>query len=602
MLFSRLATFFDRLEATSSRRSLVRILAELVAEADTDEIDRIIYLCQGRLAPVFEPIEIGMGEKLVAEAISLANGVSRADVLGRYAKAGDLGLVAWDLASERTGGNGAAESAMDRGKVGAITEPEDGPSVGGVFDELAGIATTSGAGSVERKLRRFAEMLAELEPVSAKHLVRIPLGKLRLGIGDPTMLDALSLAYVGDTSLRGALERAYNETSDLGLIARTLATGGSESIDEIRLRVGNPIRPALAERLPTAEAIIAKLGTCAVEPKFDGFRCQVHKDGNRVRIFSRNLEDLTAMFPEIVEAARSSVRARTAIFEGEAIAYNPASEEYLPFQETTRRRRKHGIAALAAEMPLRLFVFDLMYVDGENVSSRPYVERRALLQRAIPGDGAIGVTPEIVARTPAELEAVFLDNIGKGLEGVVAKRLDAPYQAGARNYSWVKLKRAQAGRLRDTVDCVVLGYIYGRGKRAAFGAGALLVGVYDAAHDEFTTVTKIGTGLSDEEWREIRRRCDAIMVASRPARVNAIIQPSVWVEPQVVVEVLADEITRSPVHTAGRRDAGSGYALRFPRLVSFRDADKRPEDATTVDEIVAMYEQQSVARTAPTSR
>lgn len=174
----------------------------------------------------------------------------------------------------------------------------------------------------------------------------------------------------------------------------------------------------------------------------------------------------------------------------------------------------------------------------------------------------------------------------------MTKKLDAVYQAGARNFNWVKLKRTSSGELQDTVDCVILGYIYGRGKRSSFGAGALLAGVYDDERDEFVTITKIGTGLSDEEWREIRRRCDEITVDQKPARVNSILVPSVWVEPRVVIEVLADEITRSPVHTAGRQNGESGYALRFPRLMRFREDDKQPEQATTVKEIVRMYEMQ----------
>ena len=578
MRFGTLAEYFERLEVTTSRKALIQILAELFGKVDKSEIERVVYLCQGRLAPFFEPLEIGMGEKLVAEGIGQAYGASREDVLRRFGELGDLGLVASELAA----------------KSGHAVE--NGLSVSDVHDRLYQIATSSGSGTVERKLSLFAQLLSQVDPTSAKHLARIPLGRLRLGIGDPTILDAFSQAKAGDTSLRKPLERAYNETSDLGLIARTLWEGGLQAVQAIGIQVGKPIRPALAERLPSAEAIVAKLGRCAVEPKLDGFRCQVHKDGEAIRIYSRNLEDMTAMFPEIVAGAQASVRAQVAIFEGEAVAYNPESEEYLPFQETTRRRRKHQVEEMAQELPLRLFAFDLMYVDGENLAPRPYFERRRRLEDVIaPGD-VLEVTPAIVTADAKEVQAFLLDSVQKGLEGIVAKKPDSVYQAGARNFNWVKLKRAQAGQLQDTVDCVILGYIYGRGKRAAFGAGALLVGVYDQDQDEFATVTKIGTGLTDDEWRQIRERCDRITVEEKPARVNSVLVPSVWVEPRVVIEVLADEITRSPVHTAGRRNGEPGYALRFPRLVSFRGDEKRPEDATTVAEIVEMYGQQAALR------
>jgi len=195
------------------------------------------------------------------------------------------------------------------------------------------------------------------------------------------------------------------------------------------------------------------------------------------------------------------------------------------------------------------------------------------------------------------LTKTLLDNISQGLEGVVVKRPDSKYQAGARNFNWVKLKRHTSGELNDTVDLVLLGYYFGKGKRAEFGVGALLAGVYDAEHDRFATITKLGTGLSDAEWRQIHERADKLQVDHRPARVESILTPDVWLEPEVVVEVMADEITPSPRHTAGKAGDEPGFALRFPRVVSFRGADKRPEDATTVKEIASLFRQQRERKT-----
>ena len=579
MRFSELALYLGRLEETSSRNALVGILAELFGRTSPEDVAPTCYLLQGRLAPRFEPLEIGLGPNYVADAVARAYGGDRAGVLARFDELGDLGDAAAALA--------AASPRAAR--------PEDALPVREVFDALLGVAKTSGAGSVGAKVEAFASLLTGLDPLSARYLCRIPLGRLRLGIGDPTVLDGFSFSRVGDRSLRKRLERAYNETSDLGLVGRTLWEGGVEAVDALGVRVGNPVRPALAERLPSAEAILQKLGTCAVEGKYDGFRCQVHKSGEEVKVFSRGLEDLTGIFPEIAEGARRQVSAGEAILEGEALAYNPLSEEYLPFQQTVRRRRKHGVEEAAKELPLRLFAFDVLYADGERAMDRPYVERRALLGRMV-GDGETVLLSESrTAERAEDLKAVFEEAVQGGLEGVVAKRPDSPYQAGARNYNWVKLKRVQAGNLEDTVDCVIVGYLYGRGRRAAFGVGALLVAVYDEGRDLFPTITKIGTGLSDDQWREVRERCEPFVREDKPARVESDVEPSAWVEPRVVIEVLADEITRSPLHTAGRGpEGGQGYALRFPRLVSFRDADKRPEDATTVSEIVELYEQQGV--------
>jgi DNA ligase-1 len=580
--FSELVQYFLKLEGTSGRNALVEILAELFMRTPTEDVPPTAYLLQGRLAPYFEPIEIGLGNNYVADAIARAFGSDRATVLERFDRLGDIGDAAAGIAVES----------------GSSPAPTRAPQVREIFDTLLEIARTTGAGSVGAKIGSFASLLGELDPLSCKYLCRVPLGRMRLGVGDPTVLEAFSFARVGDKSLRKGLERAYNETSDLGLVGKTLWEGGIEAVEGLGVRVGNPVRPALAERLPSAEAIIAKLGRAAVERKYDGFRCQVHKAGDDIRIFSRNLEDMTSSFPEIAEGARRQVVAGTAIFEGEALAYNPLSDEYLPFQQTVRRRRKHGVEETAAELPLRLFAFDVLYADGERVMERSYTERHAILEHAVEAGDTILISEAHTTGEPEELLEVFNDSIQNGLEGIVAKRPDSPYQAGARNYNWVKLKRAQAGNLQDTVDGVIVGYIYGRGRRTAFGVGALLLAVYDPERDVFPTVTKIGTGLSDAQWREVRERCEPYVSEKKSARVESNIEPSVWVEPQVVIEMLADEITRSPVHPTGADEGGQGYALRFPRLVNFRQEDKTPEDVTTVAEIVELYNQQG-ARTTP---
>jgi DNA ligase 1 len=579
--FSGLVQYFRTLEGTSGRNTLVETLAELFAKTPTEDVPPTAYLLQGRLAPYFEPVEIGLGNNYVADAIARAFGANRARVLERFDRLGDIGEAAAEIAAES----------------GSSPAPKSSPPVHEIFDRLLRIARTTGAGSVEAKVEAFASLLENLDPLSCNYLCRVPLGRMRLGVGDPTVLDAFSFARVGDRSLRKGLERAYNETSDLGLVGKTLWEGGIEAVDALGVRVGNPVRPALAERLPSAEAIIAKLGRAALERKYDGFRCQVHKADDDIRIFSRNLEDVTASFPEIAEGARRQVAASTAIFEGEALAYNPLSEEYLPFQQTARRRRKHSVEETAAELPLRLFAFDVLYANGQSVMERSYTERHAMLENVVQAGDTIHISETRTTGEPEELLEVFNDSIQHGLEGIVAKKPDSPYQAGARNYNWVKLKRAQAGNLQDTVDCVIVGYLYGRGRRAAFGVGALLVAAYDPERDVFPSVTKIGTGLSDLQWREVRERCEPYVSERKPARVESNIEPSVWVEPQVVIEVLADEITRSPVHPAGANEGGQGYALRFPRLVSFRQDDKEPEDVTTVAEIVELYDQQGARAT-----
>jgi DNA ligase 1 len=572
MTFAELSSYLDRMEATRSRTELVKTVAELYSGTSPEEIQPVSYLVQGRLAPFFEPVETGMGEKLVLAAIAQAAGRPVDEVSRSFNRLGDLGLVAEAVASEPS----AAAAA---------------PSITEVHERLLAIAGSSGAGSVAKKRTLFAELLRDLDARSAKHLVRMALGRLRLGIGDPTVLEALSFARKGDRSLRPVLEAAYNRTSDLGLIARTFWSDGEKGLASLKITVGRPIRPQLAERLPNPDAVIKKLGTVVVQPKYDGIRVQIHKNGARVRIFSRNLEDFTEMFVELVAAARE-LDDRTLILDGEAIGYNPESEEYVMFQQTASRRRQHGIEEAAASLPLVAFVFDVLYRNGKDLTPLPYGERYALLAEVLGESRVLTPAPLTSTDSAEELTRTLLDNISKGLEGVVVKRMDSPYQAGARNFNWVKLKRTTSGQLNDTVDLVLLGYYFGKGKRTSFGLGALLAGVYDSEHDRFDTITKIGTGLSDAGWREIHERADKLQVKERPARVRSLLTPDVWLKPEVVVEVLADEITPGTNHTAGKVGDGPGYALRFPRIVSFRDADKRPEDATTVKEIIEMFQQQ----------
>ena len=916
MKFSELAEYFEKLEGTSSRLALIEILSDLFKKTPSSEIEKIVYLIQGRLAPFFAPIEIGMAEKTVAEALALAYGSTKKEVIKEFNKLGDMGLT--------------AEQFNLKSKIANVKLQI---SVAQVCKILLEIANTKGNGTVEKRQILLSDLLKKLDAISAKHLVRIPLGNTRLGIGDPTVLDALATAKLGDKSQRKQLEGAYNRTSDLGLIAKTLWDQGLKAVQKLELRVGYPVRSELCERLPNPEKVIEKMEEVDVQYKYDGFRCvggytpiytkrkgitvmrdiqvgdevltktgrfkkvlalrkriikkkerlfifktylgeeikiseghpvlslvdgkeqwklienirsgdevifplpifslnnshpapkklelqtisgykktfilnedfyrfvgfwigdgftndfhntervgltfnnktekkladeyekiisttlqassisryihngglnlywrdeplkhwlsiyfrrewegkmlpewfshvtkiqfiafltgwiesdgytdkdgftkiitkerdlaafaqlialsfgiivglryvrvkdktyysllipktqtkariikekvyvkvlknvefrnrdsrvqlydiqieedesfcipmatlhncQIHKNGDEVRMFSRNLEEMTHMFPELSAAVKKQIKAKTIILDSEALAYNPESEEFLPFQETTKRRRKHGIEEMAKSLPLKAFVFDILYKDGKGLLDLPLSKRMEILKEVLPVDDVLIRTKNQTVKDPKALSLLLEDAISKGLEGLVVKKLESPYEAGGRNFNWVKLKRHSSGELNDTIDCVILGYISGRGKRTAFGAGALLVGVYDSKNDEFVSVSKIGTGLTDEEWREVHRRADKISLEHKPVRVNSVILPSVWIRPEIVIEVLADEITRSPIHTAGKTATEPGYALRFPRLVSFRNADKKAEDATSVTELIEMYEQQ----------
>src|SRR6266702_1685212 len=476
MEFANLARTFEELERTSSRLTMIELVTQLFSSIERpEEIQQVCYLMQGRVAPFYEALEMGMADKSVTKSIALASHSTPEQIAALYATLGDLGLVAEQVQRE-------------------IKRDPTVLSVGEVFERLKAIAQTSGKGAVEHKSARLADLLTQVYSVSAKYVVRILLGNLRMGIGNATVLEALAKAWWNDAKKRKLLEGAYHKTSDLGFIARTLWEHPGEDDAELAIaaldvQVGKPVHSQLAERLKSAEAIIARMGTVVAQYKYDGLRAQIHKDGEHVTIFSRNLENQSHMFPELIEGTLRQVRAESAILDAEALAYNATSEEFLPFQETTRRRRKHGIEAMAEQLPLKAFVFDILYKDGVSLLDTPLLERLKILEETMhPTDETLMLTASHLVEDAHELILLFDEAISLGLEGLVVKKPESRYEAGARNFNWVKLKRHSAGALGDTIDCVLLGYLFGRGKRAALGAGSLLVGLYDPEQDLFVTV------------------------------------------------------------------------------------------------------------------
>lgn len=553
-------------------------IAAILRQAEPEERAPIVYLLQARLGPPHEGVELGIGEKFLIRAIARAYGESDATVLRRFKRVGDLGLVAEALAPRVT-----------RRRV-AVSE---------AYDALLAIAHEQGPGSIERKISLLTTLIQRVGGVEAKALVRVAQGRLRLGVGDQTVLEAAALGALDDRGKRPILEHAYNIRADLGRVVELAFSKGERGLAGITPEVGTPVRPALAQRLSSAHSIIERLGEVQAEPKYDGFRLQLHRDGTRVWIFSRRLENVTDMFPELAEAAKRQLGAKRAIIEGEALVENPETGEFLPFQTTMTRKRKTRITSMAERYPLRLFAFDLLYAGRKSYLSLPQRDRSRALRALIKAgpDDRIAVTESVMIGRAAELEEYFTEMINRGLEGIMAKRPDAAYQAGARGYAWVKLKRAYQSKLRDTVDLALVGYLRGRGKRASFGIGSLLAAVYDPTHDRFRTVAKIGSGLSDVAWKELRVKLDERATTRKPQNLDSLITPDVWVEPTYVVEVLADEITRSPSHTCGKSGSEPGYALRFPRLINGIRADKAATDATTEREILELYRLQR--RVAP---
>ena len=600
MKFKETAEYFDKIEKASSRLVMTDHLAQLLEKTPPEDAKRVVYLLQGRISPQFEGSEIGFGEKLIAEGIAKATGFTREEVDALFNKSGDLG--------------DAAEQMTQKRKQQALFNED--LTVEKVFSNLKKMAQTEGTGSQELKKKLLAELFNSASPLEARYLARIPLGNIRLGIGDPTIMDAFAMILTKEEykefekekqkterkkeqkeiedkqrqlkyEIREKIEGAYNVDSDLVEIAQILKKEGLTGLDKIKIKPGTPIRPTAAERLPSAKEIIEKLGKCAVESKYDGFRVQISKDNEKIKIFSRQSEEITDMFPEIIGAVKTHLIPKKCIVEGEALAFNEETQEYYPFQITIQRKRKYEVEKKSKEYPLKLFLFDVMYVDGESYLEKPLWERREKLEEIVKEGDIIRLSEQKIIDNPTDLENFFEEKISQGLEGIIAKDLDAPYIAGARKFAWIKLKRSYKGSLDDTLDLVIIGYYNGKGKRTQFGLGALLAAAYNEKKDMFESIAKIGTGMSEENLADLENILSKIISKKKPARVVSELEPDNWVLPTQVIEVRADEITLSPMHSCGK-EKGKGFALRFPRMIKMR-TDKKAENATSVDEVKKMF-------------
>ncbi len=583
MTFRELAEVFLSLTQESSRLAMTRLLADLFKRATAHEAQIICYLSLGTVRAPYLGSQFNYADKSILKLLATLQHTSLETYTKEVKKVGDIGLY-------------VAQSHWPY--------KDHSLSVEDVYNSLVKLQAISGSGSQEEKAALLASLLREVDALSAGYIIRSITGKLRMGFSDMTLIDALSWMITGDKSLHDTIEEAYNVRADIGLIAYKLKAHGVHVLTEIQPTIGTPIRPAAAERAVSAQEVIKRIGPCVAQPKLDGFRLQIHVDRRHKKphiwFYSRNLQDMSLMFPDLVEALEH-IPAQTVIMEGEAIVYDENTQTFLPFQETVKRKRKHGIEEVLESLPLKLFLFDVLYLNGKSVLDLSHETRRDLLEKLFhrPLSSAIEVIEERICTTAKELNDYFNEEISQGLEGIVAKRPQASYQAGKRNFNWIKLKQAEEGHLADTVDTVVLGYYAGRGKRAALGIGAFLVGIYNKEKDRFETIAKVGTGLKDEQWRELKRNCDALIVPKQPKNVVCApaLVPDVWVQPSLVVEILADNISQSPLHTAARTDDKPGLALRFPRFIGYRP-DKTPEEATTVTEIRRLYQEQFVSRTS----
>lgn len=408
------------------------------------------------------------------------------------------------------------------------------------------------------------------------------------------MLEALSIAFTGDKKYTAKIKESYSVCTDIGELAESLSEHGPRAPGRFSVKLGRPVRSMLAQRVETFEELEKRIpGKKAAEEKYDGERVQIHKDGNEIKAFSRRLEDITAQYPDLVEAVRRGISAEKIVLDGEIIAYvegtkaSDSTVEFYSFQKLMQRRRKYEVQKYAETFPVAVFFFDILYLEGNSLLKEPYPRRRTLLEDNVKQSEALRLAGRIVTDNLEEIEDFFNETLEKRLEGIIIKSMSnsSIYEAGKRSWFWLKWKEEYAEGIRETFDLIIVGKYYGRGKRKG-SFGALLCAIFNEEEQRFETFTKVGTGFTEEDAKEIDSLLSGHLVNETPKNVliKSRMLPDIFVEPAVVIEVLGTEITESPGHTAGQGEGDTGFALRFPRFLRIR-YDKGPADVNTVKEI-----------------
>ena len=579
MEYSILADSFEKMESTRKRLELTQMLVELFEKTPQEVISKIVYLIQGKLRPDFEGIELGVAEKLAIRAVSKSSGIAIKKIEDEYTKGGDLGHAAAVILEQKTQTTFLVENI----------------TVERVYETLFKIAKLEGSRSQDMKIKYISSLLNDANPLEASFILKILLGTLRLGIAENTVMDALAIAYSGNKENRKLLQNAYNVSSDLGKVAETIALEGIQGIEKFKVNLFNPIRPMLADRVKSEKEVIEKMGEeFAIEYKLDGERVQLHIEGDKIELFSRSLEKISSYYPDIIEKIPKMIKAEDAIMEAEIVAINENTGAFLPFQELMHRRRKYKIEKAVSEYPITVNFFDLLYCNGKDCTDLNYIERK--LENIVQENEFAKFIPMTLAKNENEIEEFFENSINAGSEGLMLKMLDKPYQAGSRGSHWLKLKREYRNELGDSLDLVVVGGFFGKGRRTG-SYGTLLLSTYDENTDTFPSICKVGTGFTDESLDQLYQILNPKTTIKKNPRINSEMDADVWFEPELVIEIVASEITLSPIHKVARDEIrkDTGLALRFPKFTGKIRVEKMAEDASTDDEVISLYKGQNKA-------
>jgi DNA ligase-1 len=580
MEYGELAEVYNKLEGTAKRLEKTSIISGLLKKTDSDELSAIMLLLQGRIYPPWDERKIGVASRLVLKAINIASGVDAVEIEEEWKQSGDLGLTAEKIISSKK----------------QITLFSASLDIKKVFDNFVKLASMEGEGSVDQKVKLIAELLTSARPLEAKYIVRTVLEDLRVGVGEGSVRDAIVWAFLypveynkeeNDIQLSDesraeynkcvdALQEAYDITNDFSEVAVIAREKGIDGLQNISLEIGRPIKVMLYQKAKDMEDAFEIVGRPAIlQYKYDGFRMQLHREGHKIRLFTRRLENVTKQFPDVVEVIRNHIKSSNYILDAEIIGIDPKTGKWLAFQNISQRiKRKYGIHQMAKDIPVMVNIFDAMQVNGENIVKKPYSKRIELVKKItseIPEK--LQLAKEIITEDVKEAEKFYNKSLDLGNEGIMVKALDKPYRPGSRVGYGVKVKPVM-----ETLDLVIVGADWGEGKRANWLSSFTIA---CKSGDKFLEIGKVGTGIKekDEEgisFGQLTSMLKPIIISEKGKEVA--------VKPSVIIEVNYEEIQASPTY-------GSGFALRFPRLVRLRE-DKALDEVSDISLVKELYEKQ----------
>ncbi|RJQ15656.1 ATP-dependent DNA ligase [Candidatus Woesearchaeota archaeon] len=569
MDYLELTDYYQKLENTAKRLEKTYLVSELLKKTPEKDLTVIMHLLRGSVFPDWDERKTGIAERLIIKAINVATGISADNIEQEWKKKGDLGNVAEKLA----------------GKKSQATLFQKTLTVQKVFDNIRKLAEMEGQGTVDRKMQLLAELLSQSTTLEARYIVRTALGDLRIGLGDGSLRDAIAWAYLIDphydsgsitpdnreayNKVIESVQTAYNNCNDFATVA---IAAKKNTLEKVSLILGQPVKVMLAPKAKNIADGFERVGKPAqIEYKYDGFRVVIHK-AERISIFTRRLENVTKQFPEVVEALKN-VKGDNYIIDCEAVGFDKKTGKYLPFQHISQRiRRKYGIDELSKTMPVELNVFDVLYYNGKSYLNEPFEKRRVLLEKIIKSEQKkIVLAAHIVTDDEKKADAFYKQSLKAGNEGIMMKNLQGIYKPGSRVGFMVKVKPVM-----ETLDLVITGAEWGEGKRSGWLTSFTLSCM---GEDGYLDIGKVGTGIKELESEE------GVTFEELTNLLKPLIKEekgkTVKVKPKIVVSINYEEIQKSPTY-------GSGYALRFPRVVAIRP-DLNPEEVASVQEIDEFY-------------